>query len=408
FPNYFIADKAAVCTAQAVGCDGYTKLGAVTGGGEQQRYFTNIRACLTNAMADGNVGKTASTYFTWIGTDNTGYQLQTWKLLKSNVPDLKLEFAKPPVGSGTIENKPGDAPCTKFKLSNETTLECHDDGPEISGGTHLQKISSDALCDEHADLLTNPDCREFFDAAGELHYRRFSQTVSVDDTCEAYRKDKSAQSDCTNSGGLWTTQGFCRYFGLEKESKTCSAQENGCRLYTGGAGRNANVILDETFESGTYAKYQRWGALGPLLSATLSISNDSVATDGHSLNITSQSGISAGFATASSTLASSLKKGKIYTVKFWAKGTGKLNVGFAGKSGGGGKNYDFVDPTIQSVEVTDFKKIELKNSWNLYSLGPLDTSESRFTDFDQNSLLTFLIEPGKEFNIDNITLTQAE
>jgi hypothetical protein len=178
FPLHFIAAKASVCSAQAVGCDGYTKLGDEKGGGEVQEYFTNLRACVTETMNKG------ATFFTWEGSDKSGYQLQTWQLLKSNY---------------------NDAPCTVWKTVDETSLVC------AEGPSTLDIAIKNPSCNDHADIVNNPDCREFVDASGKMHYRLFSETVSVDNACVVYRKDKSTQIDCEGSGGRWTQQGFCRY-----------------------------------------------------------------------------------------------------------------------------------------------------------------------------------------------------
>jgi hypothetical protein len=356
FPTYFIADKAASCPAQAVGCDGFTQLGS--NGGESQEYYTQLRACMTPEMATGSGSTTSSTFFTWQGSDKTGYQLQTWQLLKSNLTP---------------------APCVRPQVATESTVVCSEDAASTAA------INADTSCDEHTDIFSNPDCREFFDAAGVIHYRLYSQTVSVDSACTPYRKDVSKETDCKVSGGFWSTQGFCRYFGLKKESNACTAAQNGCRKYTGGAGRNSTTILNETFENGTYA------AFTPTTTNTPKLSNDSVANGGHSISVIA-SEKDKGIQTAPATLSSNLVKGKVYSLQFWAKGTEKITAGFQ-DAGNGTKHY-FVEG------------MDLTNNWSSYQVGPLDTND--FAAFDKTAVLFFTTEKGEEFFLDNIELIQGE
>lgn len=352
FPVHFIADKAGVCSANAIGCDGFTKLG--NDGGETQEYYTNLRACLMPEMADGSQSKTSATYFTWEGSDNSGFQLKTWQLLQSDV---------------------SAAPCTKPSLESESSVKC----------VELAPPAVDASCDTHTDIFTNPDCREFFDNAGDIHYRLFSKTVTVNESCTAYRKNTSTSSDCKASGGFWTDQGFCRYFGLQKESKVCSVSENGCREYTGGAGRNATTILNEVFESGTI------GSFVATASATAQPSNESVSSGGHSLRVIPSNTNDVGIQTIPEALSSSLVKGKVYTLQFWAKGSGKLSVGF--QDANNGTKHFFVE------------SMDLTNTWSVYDVGPIDTSS--YAAFDKDAKLFFTTTSGKEFFMDNMTLTQT-
>ena len=417
FPSYFIASSAATCSAQAVGCDGFTALGAQ--GGEKQEYYTALRACLTPTMAVGS-DKTSAVYFTWEGSDTTGYQLQTWQLLKSNAPSTQITFTN----SQVVETDPSKAPCTKFTTTN-TDVSCVDDAARIA------QIVADTTCESHADIFTNPDCREFFDKDGNIHYRKYSQTISIDAACTPYRKDVSTSSDCTVSGGFWNTQGFCRYFALPKESNVCTAAENGCRMFTGGAGRNATTILSEDFEGGTVGDFVNWKGAGA--TAQLIPSNDSVSTGGKSLKVIPQNSGHSGFQTAHAfydnanhnttcptdggcqkteckidkgsascgALVSSLVKGKVYTLQFWAKGKGNIYAGFF-NAGGTGTWHDFVDP----ANTGNLKPFALTNAWSVYHLGPINTAG--FTNFDQNSVLTFFANAGDDFFIDNISLTQTE
>ncbi|KKW31331.1 MAG: hypothetical protein UY76_C0060G0006 [Candidatus Uhrbacteria bacterium GW2011_GWA2_52_8d] len=453
FPLYFIADSASACSSQYVGCDSYTNLGTVSAGGEGIEYYTDLRFCLSNAIVDStSAAKTPETYFTWEGSDNQGYQLQTWTLLESNYSGSLNSFTSSPYFA---ETKPGLAPCTHITMASENEVECDDTLALMKAD-----VWDNADCDEHDDIFENPDCREFFDTEGNIHYRQYSDTISISDECFAYRKDESNESDCGASGGWWTDQGFCRYYVLPEESTQCLAEQNGCREYTGGTGRNATTVLNETFESGTYEDFVM--ADLSYYPDTISISNESVATEGHSLYVLAPSGGMAGIETTQIYLDSTattetydeagdeagtsttctgnggtvgdggcdvtddidgdgsddedcsvldgeescgaltdvLVAGKTFVLDFWAKGNGDLYVTFE-EEGGTGDTHDFVDP-----DATSSVPVALDGSWALYSFGPIDTSA--YEDFDENAVIRFATDAGMEFYLDNITLKQVE
>jgi len=454
FPLYFIATSASTCSEQNVGCDAFTSLAAAGEGGEGTEYFTDTRSCLTEAIADGTArNNTPATFYTWEGSDNAGYQLMTWYLLSSNYDSST--YSSTFNYSGFTEVDAENAPCTHVLMTSENVIVCDDN---LGSGTEMiNDVWWNDECDEHDDIFDNPDCREYFDPAGEPHYRLHSMTVSVDDACTPYRMDNSNQTDCQASGGFWANQGFCRYYVLSSESTSCSESQSGCREYTGGSGRNATTILDENFEGGTYEDYV---FIGPLKNEDLAISNESVATDGHSLSVTNTTGTSPGFETVQiylnatdttatydedatatctsvggtvtdagcevetlvdadlvadmsctiadgqescGTLTDTIVAGKTFVLDFWAKGDGELSVEFV-EEGGGGLVHNMVDPLSDPL-IDD--TIELSGRWSLYSIGPLDTSA--FDDFDENAILRFYMDAGPDlFYIDNITLKQAE
>ncbi|MCR4314017.1 MAG: hypothetical protein NUV84_02090, partial [Candidatus Uhrbacteria bacterium] len=450
FPLYFIADSASSCSEQYVGCDSYTNLGTVEAGGEGIEYYTDLRFCLSNDIADAtSPNTTPATYFTWEGSDNEGYQLQTWNLLQSNYSGSTVQFDAVN-GSGFVETSPGLAPCTHISMTAENVVTCDD-----TNGVIDSDVWANGDCDEHDDIFENPDCREFFDTQGNIHYRQYSETISISDECTAYRKDVIEETDCYDSGGFWTDQGFCRYYVLPQESTQCPAEQNGCREYTGGTGRNATTILDETFEAGTYEDFVM-ADLSPNFPDEISISNESVATQGHSLFVLAPSSGMAGIETTQiyldasnptetydeddstsctdnggtvgdsgcditndvnadgsddedctvidgqescGALTSSLVAGKTFVLEFWAKGSGNLYVTFV-EEGGAGTTHDFVDPDATLTPVA------LDGAWALYTLGPVDTSS--YEDFDENAVVRFATDTGMEFYLDNIALKQVE
>jgi hypothetical protein len=444
FPLYFIADKASSCSEQYVGCDSYTNLDSLEEGGEQIEYYTDLRYCLSEDIADSSSDEnTPATYFTWEGSDNAGYQLKTWFLLESNYSGSRDFFEE----SGFTETSPGLAPCINTVMTGPDAVACRDGNVLVKA-----EVWENADCDEHDDIFENPDCREFFDSEGNIHYRQYSDTISISDACTPYRKDEGNEDDCDDSGGYWTDQGFCRYYVLQEESTDCPAEQNGCRQYTGGAGRNATTILNETFESGTYEDFVI--ADIPNYPDALNISNESVATEGHSLYILAPTTGVAGVETVQisnsttydedststcdgtvgdygcelgndidgdssydeecvvsdgddscGTLTNSLVSGKTFVLEFWAKGNADLQVTFE-EEGGSGEIHDFVDPQATISSFLDLTSIELDGAWKLYNLGPLDTSD--YSAFDETTILRFVVSAGDEAYLDNIKLKQVE
>lgn len=367
FPEYFIAQTAAICTAEQVGCDAFTNLDSIEAGGEGVEYYTDLRACLKPVEAGDNTGTDrAANYFTWEGTDQAGYQLRSWWLLKSDS---------------------GNQPCNSWMMNGASSLVCNDTGV------------NDLACDDRDDLLTNPDCREFYDEDGVISYRRYSRTVTITDDCHPYRKTISLREDCSSSGGFFTATGECRYLGWPEGSKICSAGAVGCRNYTGGAGRNFSTILDETFESGTYENFSVVGSI-----TEWGISNESLAPNGHSLriqNADSGEGVQTIYddsvEPAQGSLVDSIVAGKSYNLDFWAKGGGDIKVAF--RTGDG--------LSIPFGSDDDAAMVSLDGAWQLYSLGPLDTSQ--ISGFDETVVLIFVSEDDNNtFYLDNIQLKQVE
>ncbi len=437
FPLYLIADTAVSCNEANVGCDEFTNLET-----EDVETFSQLRACVTPDMDSGAV------FFTWEGSDVSGYQLVSYQLLVSDASGTSaINYTQDTDGDGTADisdsdyeneifsdSEPESAPCTTWEVTSESTLACNDD---------LTALAADDDCNEHTDILEEPDCREFYDESGNIHYRLYSDTISVHEDCTAFRKTESTQTDCEASGGYWTTAGECRYFAWPGESDSCPATAAGCRSYTGGSGRNASTIFDETFESGTFSTFMDEG------STTLTISNESVATDGHSLRLVTTAADS-GIATLQAyynsadptdtcatedgcevtgigsysasctvledeescgTLVDDLSSGKTYLLKFWAKGSdgSTLKAALIEEAGASGAAiHDFVEPENAATATSDLEEVELDGGWQLFELGPLDTSQDGYENFDENALVEILAGSASTVYIDNIELVEAE
>lgn len=410
FPVYFIPSTAISCSQTYVGCDEFTNLAD-----ESLAYYTYLRTCLTTAQTTSEAN-----YYTWEGSDLEGFQLKSWSLLQSDLTD---------------------APCVDWTTTS-STITCNDDAAEIT---------DDEDCNEHDDIFTEPDCREFYDAGGDIHYRRFSETVTITDACQDYRKTDlvgddatEKQDNCEGAGGYYdATLGECRFYGYDQESDSCPSSQNGCREYTGGAGRNSSVVFDDDFEDDDIDEYT-------VTDASAETSNESVATDGHSVHVTvttdggyfalssatmddcseatcetdsndndgdgstADCGESDGcdaavgtlgltctidqYADSCGALAGALAQNKVYVLSFWAKGA----------SNGVGIQPQFVEEAGAGRDLT-FDAVTLTTNWEKHTVGPLDVSASKI--FDDSAWLAFLVSDtstGNEFYLDNIVLRQTE
>lgn len=364
YPVHLIPSGARTCSAAAAGCSEFTNLDAIASGGEAREYWSNLRVC------EKPSGATIPTYYTWEGSDTTGFQLKEWR----------LKFGVAAVGESGLP-------------------------PEvIARDTDLARCTQDIY-----RAGTDPDCREFFDAAGNISYRLYSRTIVISAECRPLRPTElpvdesiTEAGSCAAAGGRFNasagTCGFCdafggkwdsadptnlgcTFFGYAPESKSCAAQDNGCRLYTGNAGRNVRVIHEADFESGST---ERWGPDG-----VVTVSTESTQVGGHSIRVPEGDELrhpvleSPGPSTPG---AVRIQNGGTYYLSFWAKGRGALSVGFSGAPAG-----------------TSFTNggVTLGANWNRYSFGPLRVTWEPSAD----EALTFSGFSDISF-IDHIQLTE--
>jgi hypothetical protein len=400
FPEYLIPDTATECSADEVGCDEFTNLTT-----EDKEYYTYLRACVTTDQADSNTNNDQeAVFYTWEGSDVNGYQLKTWHLLESDV-------------SGAPDSA---APCTNWTTSI-AGIACDDDS---DGDGAVDSVTTD--CDEHDDIFSEPDCREFYDENGTVHYRLWTQTVTVDDACVSYRKTEISgdsvtdqDANCTDSGGWFATDNnTCLYYGWADESTTCSAAVNGCREYTGGRSANSRQVYEELYEDDGLQPFEADNA------TETTLSNESIATDGHSLLTTqnvwtylyeassvcattggcaSSTGNLGGSCTVSEgstscgTLEGQLQTDKTYTLSFWAKGSGTLDVGF-----------DIDAGSSPDVEVAFDDALTLSGTWQEFQVGPVDMNSSDYPNFGDGSVLVFSPGSASTLYLDNVVLREGE
>ena len=265
--QYFIASTGKTCPAEAVGCSEFTDVTA----GETKAYFTQIRQCITPNQS----GTTVKTYYTWQGSDLTGYQLRSWQLQAG-----------------------------------------------ASGGPYTTDSSGNgSICGQagHSAFPSNPDCKQFYDAGGSVYYRFSSVTVTASANCQRYRKTESTPTDCSSTNGSWdsTTQA-CYYQVIPSEAKTCKAQYNGCREYDGPNSNSAKLVFPVSTFGDTDITTRLAADTSPSsgwYSGTPS--NEAASAFGHSYDSGSDGIIY-------KDITSGLTAGQQYMVSFWAK---KSNAG---------------------------------------------------------------------------------
>ena len=264
--TYFIPQTAGQCTQAEVGCEEFTNLSGASGAGEQKNYFSYTRAC---EKPDANT----QTYFTWEGSDVTGFQLRTWSLKK--------------------QGSTNEAPRSLVKISaSQTTYKEPESCNQASWRAGL-----------------DPDCRQFYTAGGAVYYAYYSLTILSTEQCVAYRLNRATPTDCQKTGGDYNVAtGECVYQVYEPESRSCSAAAVSCRAYAGAGAGNVLSLLNADFRNG----------VGTFANGT--ISNEALLVGDSSLRLSpSGSGSSAVFTTnvSVSTTASNLLR-----VTFWAKAPG--------------------------------------------------------------------------------------
>jgi len=321
FPVYFIPETGRTCSAADAGCDQFTSLE-----NEAVANFNYVRRCEKPGATSGN-------FYTWEGSDTTGYQLKTWSLKRSNLSIAAIPDSPDPDG--------GTAPCTTLASNG---IDCADLSDSATG-----QVIGTGVCTK-ADTFINPDCREFYDSAGLKHYRLYSKTIVATDDCHPYRKTLSTAADCGASGGRWdTVKSECIYSVYLPESRTCSNEAVGCRAYRGNAGANTAVILNDNFDDAADGAATGWDEAD-----MPTISSESLVVGGKSLSFGATG-------TIDKNLGASIRQGGLYTLSFWAKGNSRLDIKFLGIDDRASKEFSSAtkSPTNLSFD------------WRYFSLGPV-------------------------------------
>jgi len=343
-----LPSRAQICDIEAVGCNEFTNLDELTQGGESREYYTYLKQCI---KPDQNL---CSSFYSWEGTES-GYQLKAYNLKKDNS------------GGPAV-------------TSNDSTL--------CNAAIYNVPLS---------DPDFNPDCREFYNAAGQVFYHLLSRTITCSDNCHAYRLTEKnfdkrlTQAECTGSdkhwdnnsnvcyvclnGGLWdTNHQACVYQAIPNEGKICNSSQNGCREYNGNDGNNVQLLGFYDYENGLNGWYSNC-ANGIQIST---VSND---RSGHSVlynnnanqcQAVGESGVAAisrrsriiEQLIASDNIAAQLKlgglvtQGKAYNVKFLARANSDttLNIYFYNKDTGQKAYFNSANPVV----------VQGGNEWAIY------------------------------------------
>lgn len=296
---YFIPKTAKQCSVSELGCSEFTNLDT-----EGVEYFTKLRLCQRPDDPDSKI------FYSWEGSDTTGYQLKVWNLKQTlatvannGTNDVCANSADPLTCAG---NRAGKAPCTQLDASNNTCVDAAPNNPE-------------SLCSRAEIDFGDFDCREFYDADGNRHYRQLSRTILATQECHPYRITKSTQNDCQQTNGKWDGSKFeCVYQASGTESNICAATSKDCRAYKGNAATNVRNAFIDDFENGLGSWKDTAGG-----ATNIELSSESITVGGHSLKVKAN----APFTTLRD-VTDDVGPGRSYQVSLWARGSGKLSVKF--------------------------------------------------------------------------------
>ncbi|MCX6796652.1 MAG: hypothetical protein NTW06_04115, partial [Candidatus Falkowbacteria bacterium] len=255
----FIPQLGTKCSAEMAGCDEFTNLDKLAQGGESREYYTYIRQCI-------KPGDSCAEFYTWEGSDETGYQLKVHSL----------------------QNGAGNSPFVTSDDSGECNVDIYNYAPDEPG--------------------YNADCTEFYNRAGDISYHLYTRTISCSDDCHPYRRtEKNTDPSITESvcgancsaadgattcwdsatgacnfcrnNGTWSVQHqACIYMAIPSEGRVCSAAMAGCREFSGNSGSNMRIVVNSNFEGST----EGWtGNFDPATNP----SNEALRLGGHSLNV---------------------------------------------------------------------------------------------------------------------------
>ncbi|MCF7860139.1 hypothetical protein K9M09_00760, partial [Patescibacteria group bacterium] len=386
YAEKIIPDNSATCGAEAAGCSAFTNLDAVAAGGEGREYYTQLKQCIQPSAS-------CADFYTWVGTEESGYQLKALSLKK-----------------------------------------------DISGNPAVTTDDS-ALCSQEIFNLTpsdpnfNPDCRQFYNKNGNISYHLSSYTITCSENCHAYRLAENNidstvnQADCNGSdrswntsssvcyvcknGGTWSAQDqACIYQAIPDEGKKCNAQQNGCREYNGSLGNNTRMIGAYSFETGLDGWEGQCGD-NALSSQVVNTNN------GHSLyydrganfngmpQATTCDGAqatwldkiinsaNASFAHIRRLVGNSVVQGQSYNIKFTASASTATNVHLALMNGQG--DIAYFDAT-ESNPNGNFV-IPGDNEWRSYELN------LALLDHEVDSDESLIVVADKDFYLDNMVFT---
>lgn len=309
----FIPSTALSCNAQDVGCEAFTNLEI---GSEGTEAFSYLRSC-------EKPNDDTQTFYTWEGSDVSGYQLVTWSLQR----DVTAPLPQPP----RLIIKAGPDGFLK-------------DPADCNAISYLSAV--------------DPDCRQFYDPQGTVFYRFESQTVVADTACAQYRKNGSSQADCEKTGGTFNAStNQCVYLALGSQSNSCDVSIAGCRAYIGTQGAAQAVVFSEDFVSEDHSAIIGTGM------TEADLSNESVLVGDTSLRLVGTG------SDANVWFDIPTDPGTLYELTFWAKSA----------------NANPYTVTIRALDITPGGTSDIIGTatvtpeWNVYRIGPFEGVDNDMT-----------------------------
>lgn len=383
-----IPENSQFCSAQAVGCSEFTNLDTVAAGGEGREYYTQLKQCI-------KPGAECSDFYTWVGTDESGYQLKSFILKKD-------------ASGGPAATSDNSQSC------NETIFNLLPSDPAF-----------------------NPECRQYYNKAGQISYRLESSTITCSENCNVYRLSENNvdltvnQSQCVGTdrswnnsastcyvcknGGVWNEkQQACLYQAIPNEGKKCSATQNGCREYNGNLGNNTRLVASNSFSNNTESwegqcgdaalqspvansnngqslLYDKGANSGGVSHQTTCDQNDPVVIESDHLATTPASYIRR-------ILGRTLTQGKSYSLKFTASSATDASVYFAFLNNNDEISYFNTTDTNPTGNFT----VTGNNEWKTYELN-LPILDHAVDDRE-----ALIIVSDRDFYLDNLVLTEIK
>ena len=284
----FIPATGKACSVSDAGCEEFTNLDEVTKGGEGKEYYSYLRQCVKTDQNNNPVaiGAICTPYYTWVGSDTTGYQLKKYYL------------------QGTVDTDNKDTGPAVVSVSN-------------------QRLDL-GLCAGVGDILVNPHCKQFYSATGQVYYRIYENTISCSQDCHPLRKTARVDSAYCPTDVPGTSYddvtGTCVYMAIPSEGVSCSKTNVGCREYKGNNANNMKNLFNDQFET-IDNDTGLWSAVAP--------STESINLGGHSILVTNLT---------SRSVKDLVKKDKSYLLTMWVKGAGTYSTEFSSDLSFGSKS----------------------------------------------------------------------
>ena len=404
--EFFIPKTAEQCSLAQAGCDEFTNLDEAGAGGEDREYYQYLRQC----TKPGAAGVSCGTFYSWQGSDDSGYQLSTYS--------LKTAGASP---NEVIEYNPASPDEVAYP---DAWCDNKSDG---------DGDGSPDCCDASEDLTQNPFCREFFDRDGGVHYVLEQNTITCSDDCHPYRKtrlgetDAEAQANCSASNPAYTGAALnpgwqdnaCVYYAIPDQGVACPAQAAGCREYRGNAGGNVFTAFYDSFEDGDSLGWQT----GQMSSLALSVGGHSIKSQSGTLQTMAASMGAATcdaaltvcdgatypcYQAATNTCLAQEPTGQTCEVALGTTDCGVFDAAFASgrdylltfwaRSESG--NTPVTMQLTDSAGATTIAQVALTANWQYYTFGPI-----RY-DWPRGTKLVARNANSKDFFFDNVTFKE--